>query len=54
MKGWVTWTGVVGLILLAVVDGVNGDIEAAVAKISTAIGMVGIGRKVEKGKTAAS
>ena len=48
MKGWKTWAAVSGLVILAVVDISNGDYEAAMTKIASAGGLVGIGHKIEK------
>lgn len=48
MKGWKTWAAVVGLVVLAVVDISNGDYEAAMTKLASAGGLVGIGHKIEK------
>lgn len=48
MKGWKTWASVAGLMVLAAVDISNGDYEAAMTKIASAGGLVGIGHKIEK------
>lgn len=48
MKGWKTWLAVVALIALAIVDISNGDYEAALTKIASAGGLIGIGHKIEK------
>ena len=49
MGGWKTWTAAAGLVLLAVADVANGDIEAAGTKVMAALGLVGLGHKVDKG-----
>lgn len=48
MKGWKTWIAVCALIALAIVDISNGDYEAALTKLASAGGLVGIGHKIEK------
>ena len=48
MKGWKTWASVAGLVILGVVDIVNGDTPAGMQKIIGALGLIGIGHKVEK------
>ena len=48
MKGWKTWASVAGLMVLAAVDISNGDYEAALTKMASAGGLVGIGHKIEK------
>uniref|UniRef100_A0A6M3LIJ5 Holin n=1 Tax=viral metagenome TaxID=1070528 RepID=A0A6M3LIJ5_9ZZZZ len=48
MKGYVTWIAVAGYAALAVVDILNGATETALTKIGLAIGLLGIGRKIEK------
>lgn len=48
MKGWKTWAAAAGLVVLAIVDISNGDYEAAMTKIASAGGLVGIGHKIEK------
>ena len=50
MGGWKTWAAVAGLALLAMVDAANGDFDAAGAKIMAALGLVGLGHKIEKNK----
>lgn len=50
MGGWKTWIAAIALAALGVVDVVNGDLETGVAKISAALGMVGLGHKIEKNK----
>ena len=50
MKGWITWVGALGLLLLGIVDIAQGDLEAGIAKIVAAWTAVGIGRKIEKTK----
>lgn len=50
MKGWVTWVAVGGALALAVVDFANGDYEAMGAKLTMALGALGLGRKIEKNK----
>jgi hypothetical protein len=48
MRGWKTWLGVSGLVALAIVDLVDGKLEAALEKASAACALVGIGHKIEK------
>ena len=48
MGGWKTWTAAAGLALLAVVDVANGDFAAAGTKFVAALGMIGLGDKIEK------
>lgn len=49
MKGWKTWLAVLALVALGIVDISNGDYEAALTKLASAGGLVGIGHKIEKG-----
>jgi len=48
MGGWVTWAGVAGLTLLAIVDFVNGDSDAGSKKLMEVVVAIGIGRKADK------
>ena len=49
MKGWITWVGAAGSILTGLYLIIaQQDYEGGVASISLGIGMIGIGRKVEK------
>lgn len=48
MKGWKTWSAVVGLTLLGVVDIANGEPDSGMNKIVMALAMVGLGSKIEK------
>jgi hypothetical protein len=50
MGGYVTWMGVAGLAILALVDFINNDIDAGTRKIVEIVALVGIGRKIEKSK----
>jgi len=50
MGGWKTWTAAGAFFLLGAVDVANGDIEAGLAKITFALGLIGIGHKIEKSK----
>ena len=49
MHGWKTWLSVAGLVALAIVDLVNGDVEAFLAKLTAALALLGLGHKIEKG-----
>lgn len=59
MKGWKTWTGVIGMVLVTVADGMLGiDTQAAAADANTIVTMIqagmaglaviGLGHKIEK------
>lgn len=48
MKGWKTWLAFVCFLVLAVIDYINGDAQAAMEKISFATALVGLGHKLEK------
>jgi len=48
MKGWKTWLGVIGMAALAVYDFSNGDVEQALVKITAAMGLLGVGHKIDK------
>lgn len=50
MKGWKTWAAVVSLALLGIVDLANGDIPSGITKLTAALGLVGVGHKIEKTK----
>nr|BDD47313.1 hypothetical protein 16 [bacterium] len=50
MRGWKTWMAVAGMVLLAIVEIADGQIDAGITKIIMALGTVGIGHKVEKNK----
>lgn len=54
MGGWKTWAAAVGLALLGGVDLVNGDLEQALTKLSAAMGLVGLGHKIDKGNQTAN
>lgn len=49
MKGYVTWIAVAGYVCLAVVDFIGGNVEQGLVKLGLAIGLFGLGRKIEKG-----
>ena len=51
MKGWKTWLAAAGTAALGIVDIVNGEVETGVMKIVAALGLVGVGHKLEKGKS---
>lgn len=46
LGGWKTWLAVAGLVLLGLSDVVGGDVEAALAKFSAALGLIGLGQKI--------
>ena len=48
MKGYVTWIGVAGLVLSAAYDLYQGDVDSAMTKFASAIGLLGIGRKADR------
>ena len=48
MKGWKTWLAVAGLTALGLVDIFSGQTEIGITKIVGAIGMLGLGHKIEK------
>lgn len=48
MKGWKTWAGSIGTILVGIYEISEGHVESGVAKIALGLGMIGIGHKVEK------
>lgn len=48
MKGWKTWLAVGGMLLLGIADIVNDQTESGITKIVAAVGMLGIGHKIEK------
>lgn len=48
LGGWKTWLAALGLGLLGAVDLAEGDIEAALTKLSAALGLIGIGHKIQK------
>ena len=48
MKGWVTWVAALCTAGLGVVSIVSGDTMSGLQQIAVAMGMVGLGRKIEK------
>lgn len=48
MKGWKTWAAAVGLVIMGVVELANGDTEGGLTCLVSALGLIGIGHKVEK------
>lgn len=50
MKGWVTWVGVAGMLALGFYNIVIGNVEEGAAFFAAAVGLFGIGRKIEKPK----
>jgi hypothetical protein len=48
MGGWKTWLSVFGFAVLAVVDFINGDNGSGMVKVTTALGFLGLGHKIEK------
>lgn len=48
MAGWKTWLAAAGLGILGAVDLIEGDLEAALTKLSAALGLIGIGHKIQK------
>jgi hypothetical protein len=48
MKGWKTWLAAACTAGLGVVSIVNGDVAAGTPQIVLALGMVGLGHKIEK------
>tara|TARA_Y100000310_G_C20618094_1_gene781763 strand:+ start:1431 stop:1592 length:162 start_codon:yes stop_codon:yes gene_type:complete len=50
MGGWKTWLGAIGLGLLGVFDIVNGSAETGITKIVGAVGLLGVGHKVDKAR----
>ncbi len=48
MGGYKTWLAVAGMVILGVVDILNGAIEIGITKIVGALGLLGLGAKIEK------
>ncbi len=48
MSGWKTWAAAGAMCVLAIVDIANGDMASGMTKATAALGMVGIGHKIEK------
>jgi len=48
MRGWKTWIAAGCLRVLAAIDLYDGATEAGLAKLSAALGMIGLGHKIEK------
>ena len=48
MKGWKTWFAAACTAGLGVVSILNGDTEAGLQQIAFALGLVGLGHKIEK------
>ena len=50
MAGYKTWLAVAGMVILGVVEILNGATETGITKIVAALALVGIGHKIEKQK----
>ena len=50
MKGWKTWVAVVCTAALGILSISNGDTTAGLQQLSLALGMLGLGHKIEKAK----
>ena len=48
MGGWKTWVAALGTAALGVVEIANGDAESGITKLVAAVGLVGIGNKLDK------
>ena len=48
MKGWKTWVGAAGMAIVGIYEISEGQVELGVSKIALALGMIGLGHKVEK------
>lgn len=48
MRGWKTWTAVIGLVIAGIYEISEGHVEAGVERILAGLGLVGIGHKIEK------
>ena len=48
LKGYKTWIAVIGMALLGLYDLIEGNIDAAMTKFAGALGMLGIGHKIER------
>ena len=51
MGGYVTWISIAALLLQAIVDFYNGDVEGGSGKVTMAITAYGLGRKIERSKS---
>jgi hypothetical protein len=48
MKGWKTWLAAACTAGLGVVSIINGDVASGAQQIVLALGMIGLGHKIEK------
>jgi len=48
MKGYKTWLAVAGMVILGAVDILDDQLEQGITKIIAALGLLGIGHKIEK------
>lgn len=48
MKGWKTWAAALLLIAIGVYEIGMGETESGVGRIAMALGLIGIGHKIEK------
>lgn len=48
MQGYKTWLGVIGFVLLAVYSFVSGNIQEGIQYLTLALGLLGIGGKLDK------
>lgn len=48
MKGWKTWLAAVCTAGLGIISIANGEIEQGIGHLTFALGLVGLGHKIEK------
>ena len=48
MGGWKTWLAAIGTAALGVVEIVDGNVEAGITKLVAAVGLIGLGNKLDK------
>lgn len=48
MGGWKTWAAAVGLAAIGICEIAEGDLETGAGRIAMALGLIGIGHKIEK------
>ena len=49
MGGWKTWASALGLFAIGVFEIIEGNTESGAGRIVLAVGLIGLGHKIEKG-----
>ena len=49
MGGWKTWAAAAGLFAIGVFEIIEGNTESGAGRVVLAVGLIGLGHKIEKG-----